>query len=190
MAGHPAADVCASVFRDLLGFDLEEARAFFKEFKEGASLMSNQGFLFVEASESDARTLECYLERDSSVEFKTGNWLISIECRRGSATLHFTGEQFFGIPVLVEFSADSIFGLPPKADCRLKIASGTTLVATSYQPGDQAAAAKVSFEPLTEVLLKLAVHDALEVLPETNQKGLRLDLSRKPFRANSTDQRQ
>lgn len=190
MAGHPAADVCAGVFCDLLGFDLDEARSFFRELKEGASLMSNQGFLFVEASESDARTLECYLERNAAVEFKTGNWLISLECRRGSAALHFTGDQFFGIPVLVEFSPGSIFGLPPKADCRIQISAGTTLVVTSYQPGDQTAAAKVSFEPLTEVLLKLAVHDALEMLPGTKQKGLRLDLSRKPFRANSTDQRQ
>lgn len=188
MAGHPAADVCAGLFSKLLGFDLDEARAFFQEFKEGTSLMNDHGFLFVEASESDARTLECYVERERSVEFKTGNWLASLECRRGSATLQFSGEQFFGIPVVVEFSPDSMFGLPPKADCSVKISPGTTLVATSYQPGDQVGAAKVSFEPLSEVLLKLAVHDALEMLPDANQKGLRLDLSRKPYRANSADQ--
>jgi hypothetical protein len=189
MAGHPAAEVCANLFSKLLGFDLDEARAFFKEFKEGTSLMSDHGFLFVEASESDARTLECYIEHERSVEFKTGNWVASLECRRGGATLQFTGEQFFGIPVLVEFAPESIFGLPPKADCVMKISPGTTLVATSYQPGDQGMTAKTSFEPLTEVLLKLAVHDALETLPDSHQKGLRLDLSRKPYRANSADQR-
>jgi hypothetical protein len=143
--------------------------------------VSDRGFAFVEASEPDSKTIECYVEFDASTRFRAPYHPTSLECRRGKASVIFTGDQFFWLPVLVEFSPDTMFVLPSEAECTLSVSGGTTLIMTHFdgESGGLPPMDSMSFEPVTEALLELARHNALETLPGLNTKGLRLDLSRK-----------
>jgi hypothetical protein len=162
----------------LLDFDPAESQTFFQQSKEGSTLMSQRGFVFVEASEAGSLTIECYLEQEHSVNFLSHPLPFILECREGKARLVFAASDSVDYPVMVDFSDKTMFGIPPSTECVLTVFGGTTFRFTSFEQADGTGEAAMSFEPLSEVLLHLAKQDALEPLPGLNTKGLRIDLSR------------
>jgi len=177
------AGLYVSLFSGLLAVDAQEAAAFSVELKEGGSLMSERGYVYVEMGRPDGHVFECYVEPESEILFQTagergGGWPVNLELRNGSATLLFTSERFFGLPVLVEFSRDAIFELPPDSHCLLTLGPRTTMALASFDTGDAVAESSISLESIAKTLLELAQHDALEAVPGLKAKGLRINLGR------------
>lgn len=173
-----------ALFSGLLGIGADEAAAFFLELNEGGSLMSERGYAYTEMSRPEGYIFECYVEPGSEVLFQTsgpegGDWPVNIELRNGSATLLFTSERFFGLPVLIEFSPDSIFELPAESHCLLTLGPRTTLALASFDSVDTVAESSISLESVAKTLLELSHHDALESIPGLDAKGIRINLSRK-----------
>ena len=172
-----------ALFCGLLAVGADDAAGFFLDPKEGGSLMSERGYAYIEMSRPDGYIFECYVEPESDVLFQTSgstdsDWPVNLELRNGSATLLFTSERFLGLPVLIEFSRDAIFELPPEAHCLLTLGPRTTLALASFDSIDAIAESSISLESIAETLVELSQHDALEAIPGLDAKGLRINLSR------------
>lgn len=172
----PAAGWYADIVAQLFGFEQEEATEFFVNSIENTSLVNDQGFLFVETNRPDCRAYECYAETESVASFRSGDWPTDIECRSGSVTLAFTGKQFNDVPVVVEFEPSQRFGVPPKAECTLKLRGRTTISLKSYDSAIEAGTAAIDFERIASLVADLEKRDALESLPGLTRKGLLIRL--------------
>jgi hypothetical protein len=168
----PAARLYADIFSQLFGFDRASVTEFFQNSKENSSMVNDRGFLFVETNKPGFRVYECYAEKEGQASFKARDWPIEIGCRSGRASLLFTGKQFQNLPVLVEFEPGHRFGIPPKAECTLRLRGRSTISLKSYDSAAEASGASVDFERISGLLLDLAKRDALEHIPGSDKKGL------------------
>ena len=173
----PAAALYAEIFTQLFAFDGAKLASFFSHSTEDTSLINERGFVFVAASGPECRVYECYTENDASASFCTGEGLADVECRSGSLRLLFTGKQFSGVPVLVEFAPGQRFALPPLADCTLTLKKATTMMLRSYDTSGFFEGSRADFEKIASLVSDLAKREALEPLPGFEKKGLiiRLD---------------
>lgn len=180
----PAVGFHTELFSELLGIDREQAKEFFLKGKQGSSLVGRDGLLLLEVSGPEALVFECVVQRDVVARFSTADsesvdWPITLVCRQGKATLLFTGPTFHGLPVMLEFSDDSLCDLPPEADCVLTVEGPSTIAFAFFEVSRAGARSTVSFDSIAKALLELSEKDALVPLPGVKAKGLRINLGRK-----------
>lgn len=172
----PAAALYTEIFSQLFRFDELKLANFFSNSTEDTSLINEKGFVFVGASGLDSRVYECYAEVEASASFYTGDWPADIECRSGAVRLLFTGKQFSGVPVLVEFARGQRFALPPTADCTLTLRAATTMLLRSYDTTAFFGNSPADFDKIASLVSDLAKREALEPLPGLEKKGLIIKL--------------
>lgn len=180
----PGAGFHTELFSELLGIDREEARDFFLQAKQGSSLLGSDGLVLLEVSAPEALVFECVVQRDVVARFSTPDSEsvdrpVTLVCRQGKATLLFTGPRFHGLPVMLEFSDDSLCDLPPEADCVLTVEGPGTIAFASFDVSGAGAKPTVSFDSIAKALVELAEKDALVPLPGVKGKGLRINLGRR-----------
>jgi hypothetical protein len=172
----PAAALYAEIFTQLFAFDSAKLSSFFSHSTEDTSLINERGFVFVAASGPECRVYECYTENDAAASFHSGEGPADVECRSGSLRLLFSGKQFSGIPVLVEFAPGQRFAVPPLADCTLSLRRATTMLLRSYDSSGSYENAPADFEKIASLVSDLAKREALESLPGLETKGLIIKL--------------
>lgn len=181
----PGADLHAELFSEIIGIDRDQAKEFFLQSKQGSSLIGKNGLALLEVSAPEALVFECVVECDVVAQFSTdesesADWQVTLVCRQGKASLLFTGPKFHGLPVMLEFSDDSICDLPPEADCVLTVDGPSTIAFASFDVSSGGTKSTVSFDSIAKALLELSQQNALVPLPGLNTKGLRINLGRKP----------
>jgi hypothetical protein len=176
LLGAPAAALYSEIFAQLLGFDRAKLDAFFANSTEDTSLINEKGFVFVGATNPEFRLYECYAEGDATAVFRMGEWPADIECRSGALRLLFSGTQFSGVPILVEFAPTQRFTIPPNGDCTLTLKKASTMLLRTYDSGVTYSNSAADFDKIASLVSELAQRQALEPLPGIEQKGLIIKL--------------